>query len=111
MEDPVLRQDLRSHLREIYDIERLVAKVCLNQAGPRDLVALKNSLQHLPWVAQALQESLHPRLQELGSGLDPLSDVARLISQAVLDEPSLIWKDKEARIIRLGYHTRSGSSI
>jgi len=104
VDDPALRQDLRSRLRGIYDIERLVAKACLNQANPRDLVALKNSLQQLPWVAQALQKSLHPRLQELGSGLDLLSDVALLISQALLDEPSLGLKDKEARVIRPGYH-------
>ncbi len=95
-EDPVLRQSLRSHLKEIYDIERLVAKVCLNQAGPRDLVALKNSLGHLPSIKGLLKESAHPKLQALGEGLDPLPEVVDLISRAVLDEPSLNWKDKEA---------------
>lgn len=103
-EDPGLRQALRTHLKEIYDVERLVAKVCLNQAGPRDLVALKNSLIHLPSLAQLLTESLHPLLKEMGDSLDPLPEVTDLISRAVLDEPSLNWKDKEARIIRLGYH-------
>ena len=105
-EDPVLRQSLRSHLKEIYDIERLVAKVCLNQAGPRDLVALKNSLGHLPSIKGLLKESVHPKLQALGEGLDPLPEVVDLISRAVLDEPSLNWKDKEARIIRLGYEAQ-----
>jgi DNA mismatch repair protein MutS len=105
-EDPLLRQSLRSHLREIYDIERLVAKVCLNQAGPRDLVALKNSLLRLPSIAQGLSESLHPRLQAIGTGMDPLTEVADLIARAVLDEPSLNWKDKEARIIRPGYQAQ-----
>jgi DNA mismatch repair protein MutS len=102
-EDPLLRQSLRSHLREIYDIERLVAKVCLNQAGPRDLVALKNSLLHLPSIRQLLTESLHPSLQALGADVDSLPEVAELIGRAVLDEPALNWKDKEARIIRLGH--------
>jgi len=106
VEDSVLRQALRAHLKEIYDIERLVAKVCLNQAGPRDLVALKNSLLHLPSIGRILEESPHTRLKEIGSGLDPLPEVSDLIARAVLDEPSLNWKDKEARIIRLGYHSQ-----
>ena len=106
LENPVLRQSLRSHLKEIYDIERLVAKVCLNQAGPRDLVALKNSLSHLPSIGQILKESSHPGLEEIGAGMDSLPEVTDLISRAVLDEPSLNWKDKEARIIRLGFHAQ-----
>ncbi len=105
-EDPILRQAIRSHLKEIYDIERLVAKVCLNQAGPRDLVALKNSLAHLPAIGRILEESTHPLLKEIGTEMDPLPEVTDLISRAVLDEPSLNWKDKEARIIRLGYHAQ-----
>lgn len=104
LEAPILRQALRSHLKEIYDVERLVAKVCLNQAGPRDLVALKNSLGHLPAIGRLLCEGVHPILNDIGTGLDTLPEVTDLISRAVLDEPSLNWKDKEARIIRLGYH-------
>jgi DNA mismatch repair protein MutS len=105
-EDPLLRQALRSHLREIYDIERLVARVCLNQAGPRDLVSLKNSLLHLPSIRQLLKESLNPSLQAMGTEIDPLPEIAELIGRAVLDEPALNWKDKEARIIRLGYDSQ-----
>ncbi|MBA4395467.1 MAG: DNA mismatch repair protein MutS, partial [Desulfobacca sp.] len=102
-EAPILRQALRSHLKEIYDVERLVAKVCLNQAGPRDLVALKNSLGHLPAIGRLLGESAHPILKEIGTALDPVPEVTDLITRAVLDEPALNWKDKEARIIRQGY--------
>ncbi len=105
-EDPILRQTIRAHLKEIYDIERLVAKVCLNQAGPRDLVALKNSLVHLPAIVRILEESSQPLLKEIGAGMDPLPEVTDLISRAIMDEPSLNWKDKEARIIRMGYHNQ-----
>ncbi|MBI4767865.1 MAG: DNA mismatch repair protein MutS [Deltaproteobacteria bacterium] len=105
-EDPLLRQAIRAHLKDIYDIERLVAKVCLNQAGPRDLVSLKNSLTHLPAIGRLLEECSHPLLKEIGAGLDSLPEVTDLISRAVLNEPSLNWKDKEARIIRLGYQAQ-----
>jgi DNA mismatch repair protein MutS len=102
-EAPLLRQTLRSHLKEVYDVERLVAKVCLNQAGPRDLVALKNSLSHLPAIGLILRESPDQTLKAIGAGMDSLPEVTELIGRAILDEPALNWRDKEARIIRLGY--------
>ena len=69
-------------------------------------MALKNSLAHVPAISRILEESSHPRLKEIGAGMEPLPEVTDLISRAVLDEPSLNWKDKEARIIRLGYHAQ-----
>jgi DNA mismatch repair protein MutS len=102
-ESSSIRQALRAHLKEVYDVERLVAKVCLNQAGPRDLVALKSSLDHLPAIAQILRESPADGLRAMGKGLDSLPEVTHLIGQAILEEPSLNWRDKEARIIRIGY--------
>ena len=38
--------------------------------------------------------------------MDSLPEVTDLISRAIIDEPSLNWKDKEARIIRMGYHNQ-----
>lgn len=105
-EDSPLRHGLRNHLRGIYDIERLVAKISLNQGGPRDLAALKNSLNHLPAVKRLLGDSGSPFLRELAQEMDVLEDVAGKINEALLDDPSPNWKDQEARIIRLGYHER-----
>jgi DNA mismatch repair protein MutS len=105
-QDMALLQTLRSHLKEIYDIERLVAKICLNQGGPRDLVALKNSLTHLPAIKQLLEESGQILLKTTAEGMDLLPEVRDLIQRAVMDEPSLNWKDKEARMIRMGYHEK-----
>jgi DNA mismatch repair protein MutS len=103
-EDPALRRRLRDLLEPIYDMERLTAKTCLNQAGPRDLVALKNSLRPLPALQEALRQSRFPGLQEVGERLDPLEDVAAIIDRALLDDPSPSLRDKEARLIRRGFH-------
>jgi len=105
-EDSLLRQGLRNQLKGIYDLERLVAKVSLNQGGPRDLLALKHSLQRLPALKQLLLESGSPLVTEVGRNLDVLNDVALLLDRALLDDPSPNWKDPEARIIRWGYDER-----
>ena len=88
----------------MYDLERLGAKACLHQATPRDLVALKISLQQLPAFRESLLQSRQATLNALGQGLDPLTDLAEAIQQALLDEPSPIIRDKESRVIRRGYH-------
>ena len=103
VEDFSLGQRLRTLLRPVYDIERLVAKTCLNQAGPRDLIALKNSLRQLPGLREALIQTSHPQLKAAGEALDPLEDVADLLHRALLDEPSPGLRDPGGRIIRRGY--------
>lgn len=80
-----------------------MGKVCLNQANPRDLVALKNSLRQIPSLISALQKSAQAQLLELAAGLDPLTEVAETIQRALLDEPSPVARDKEGRMIRPGY--------
>ena len=104
VEDPPLRQGLRGSLERVYDLERLVAKACLQQASPRDLVALKISLQQLPAFRDLLLQSRQPTLNALGRDLDPLPDLAEAIQQALLDEPSAVVRDKDSRVIRRGYH-------
>lgn len=100
-EDLVLREDLKARLREIYDIERLTAKIAFGSANPRDLVALKNSLQQIPHIQQQLQGT--PGLiGTLTHRLDPLEDIADLIERAIVPDPPLTLK--EGGIIRSGYH-------
>ena len=54
VDHPFLREDLRTHLREVLDIERLVAKISTQRATPRDLLGLARSLA----VVQPLRERL-----------------------------------------------------
>ncbi len=104
VEDPPLRQGLRASLERMSDLERLGAKACLQQATPRDLVALKISLQQLPAFRESLLQSRQATLSVLGQGLDPLTDIAEAIQRVLLDQPSPIIRDKESRVIRRGYH-------
>ena len=96
----ILRSEVRKQLAGILDIERLLAKVILGAAGPRDMLALGRSLEKIPALQQLLSE---PRPSGSGwPGLDPLPDVANLILGAIAGEPPLNLADGGA--IRSGFN-------
>ncbi len=100
-DDPVLRQDLRSELGEIYDMARLNGKIAMKRANARDLLALKASILRLPAVKTALSGSSSILLSGLAQKLDELGDVASLIEASVHEDPPVSIKD--GGIIREGY--------
>jgi DNA mismatch repair protein MutS len=64
-DDPVLRQDLRSELGEIYDMARLNGKIAMKRANARDLLALKASILRLPAVKEAISGIFqHPSFRD-----------------------------------------------
>jgi DNA mismatch repair protein MutS len=91
----ILRAEVRKQLAGILDIERLLAKVTLGTAGPRDMLALGRSLEKIPALKQAAQ-ALSP------ANLDPLPDVTNLILEAIADEPPLAITD--GGTIRAGFN-------
>jgi DNA mismatch repair protein MutS len=88
-------------LSDILDMERLISRVTLGVANPRELLALKNSLRLVPSIASLLRHFSAPRLGELRERLDPLEDVATLIETAVSDDPPS--SAAEPGIIRAGF--------
>jgi DNA mismatch repair protein MutS len=99
----ILRAETRKQLAGIQDIERLLAKVTLGSAGPRDLLALGRSLEKIPalkLVGQALPPA-NP-LRALHDRLDELPDVTRLILEAIADEPPLNIAD--GGTVRAGFN-------
>jgi len=82
---PILRADLAKHLESILDLERLLAKLSLSSAGPRDLLALARSLAVIPGlVSQPLAAAL---LQDIQSRLDPIPEVRDRALAAIAEEP------------------------
>ena len=71
------RGRLREALGAVHDLERLVARASLGTAGPRDLVALRDSCAAIPRVRAALEGFQAPLLRSLVAGLDDLPDAAR----------------------------------
>lgn len=98
-----IRHDLRSLLKGIYDLERLITRISYGNANARDLLALKQSLSKLPAFRKILQNAPGTLLQELYKNLDLLSDVVELIEASITDDPPL--SVKEGGIIRAGYNS------
>lgn len=92
---------LATKLSEILDLERLISRVMIGVANPRELLALRNSLRVVPFLQNILQELFVPRLVEVREKLDPLGDVVAIIESSISDDPPTSANDPG--IIRQGY--------
>ncbi|WP_099520157.1 DNA mismatch repair protein MutS [Paenibacillus sp. BIHB 4019] len=97
----ILRDDIRSELNDIYDLERLVGRVAFGSANGRDMNALKTSIQRVPQLVELCKASGSQRLEQLVDGLDDCADLADMIATVVVDEPPV--SIREGGIIRAGY--------
>ncbi len=98
---PFLREELRELLDEVYDVERLSARISTGRANGRDLVSLGNSLAVIPKLRAKLAAVQSSALQRLVHGLDPLADVTGRITATLVDEPPLTLK--EGGLVRRGF--------
>jgi len=85
--------DLHAVLKQIADIERITARVALRTARPRDLSALRDSLNQLPAVEAALQNSQSALLQTLAQALQADSTATQVLAVAIKDEPSALLRE------------------
>ncbi len=91
--DLVAREELRRAMDGILDLERLLSRVTLEAANPRDLLALAGSLARLPGVRAALARLNAARLKELHAQCDELAGVRERIAATIEDEPPLTLSD------------------
>ena len=87
------RSKLRDVLSGVYDLERLVARVVLGTAGPRDLVTLAASVGVIPSVRALGAELRAPLVRSLVDGLDDVGDVRDEIRTTLVDEPPALVRD------------------
>jgi DNA mismatch repair protein MutS len=91
--DLVRREELRRAFNGILDLERLLARLSLDSAGPRDVAALSASLAKLPALHNALSAMAAPLWQDLTKRLDTLTDIATLVEKTLIAEPPLTLVD------------------
>jgi len=94
------REGLRRSMDGVLDLERLLGRVALDSAGPRDVISLAATLGCLPGLVAAVGEFESARWKELGGALDPLEDLHKMITLAVVEEPPLNFAD--GGVIRAG---------
>ena len=97
----IVREELREYLNTIYDLERLLTRIALKTAKPRDLLAFKTSIQYLPDIYNLLRELPCERINEIYEDYDSLEDLYDLLEQAIVEEPPV--SIKEGGIFKQGY--------
>ena len=93
LKEMVAREELRRALDGILDIERLLSRVTLETANPRDLLALSASLARIPEVRAALAGFQAERLQALAASLDDLPELRERLDRTLVPEPPLTFAD------------------
>ncbi|MDQ2899554.1 MAG: DNA mismatch repair protein MutS, partial [Acidobacteriota bacterium] len=97
--------DIRKQLAGILDLERLLAKVTIGSAGPRELLALGKSLDQVPRVIEACtpaRDRLSSRSKDIVSRLDDIPELRRRILETISDSPPLNFAD--GGVIRAGHN-------
>jgi DNA mismatch repair protein MutS len=100
VKNTVAREELRRALDGILDLERLLSRVTLETASPRDVLALSSSLAKIPSVRLALKSRQPRRWQSLYESMDDLQDLQEKIDKTIVSEPPLSFS--EGGVIRTG---------
>jgi DNA mismatch repair protein MutS len=111
----MVREEIRKTLEGILDLERLTSRVTLGVASPRDLLALRQSLEKVPVLRKLIAEAPKPsdnvnapsntesgRLNSLRDQLDEMRDVCETIARGISDDPPAVANDPG--VIRTGYN-------
>jgi len=95
------RERLRAALREAGDLERLVGRAAQGLASPRELVALRRSLEALPGVVEAVGPASALALRTLAGRLHGAPDLAAELARALVDDPPATAREPGS--VRAGY--------
>ena len=93
VKDVVAREELRRAIDGVLDLERLLSRVTLEAANPRDVLALAASLGKIPAAKAAVGRLAAARLEVLNSSLDELRDLRERVEKTIVPEPPLTFAD------------------
>ena len=97
----IVREEVINLLKEVYDLERLIARICYGSANGRDMLQLKRSLNVLPKLKQILKDSGEMDLFVLSSKIKDFSELTSLIESSISEDAPLTVK--EGGVIKDGY--------
>lgn len=100
--DTGLFTDVAGVLRHMGDLERILARLALRSARPRDLARMRTALQHLPELADVLAETDQPRIGELAQLAAPMDELCELLERAIIENPPVVIRD--GGVLAPGYH-------
>ncbi|MBC7001700.1 DNA mismatch repair protein MutS [Photobacterium sp. BZF1] len=91
--DTGLFLDIAGVLRHMGDLERILARLALRSARPRDLARMRTALQHLPELAEMLGETDQHRISELAGLAAPMDELCELLERAIIENPPVVIRD------------------
>ena len=102
-DNPLLRNNLKEALKDIYDFERLTGRIACGNANGKDMIALRNSIAVLPELKDGLSELSEDSqlLSNLNEEMDPLTEVYQLIEAAIVEDPP--FQIREGGLIKAGF--------
>lgn len=96
------REDLKTALTKVYDLERLAGRVAFGNVNGRDLLQLKSSLEQVPAIRAILSGIDQGEWTALLEQMEPLDDLVKLIDQSIDEEAPL--SITEGKVIKDGYN-------
>ena len=103
LKDEALFTDLQPILKQIGDIERILARLAIRSARPRDLARLRHAMQQLPELAESMQPLTNTYLTELAAYAAPMDEVCELLERAIKENPPVVIRD--GGVLADGYNT------
>ncbi|MDG2642239.1 DNA mismatch repair protein MutS [Vibrio parahaemolyticus] len=102
IKDQGLFTDLQPTLKQIGDIERILARLALRSARPRDMARLRHAMQQLPELESLTASLTHPYLVKLAQFAAPIDEVCELLERAIKENPPVVIRD--GGVIAEGYN-------
>nr|WP_062666336.1 DNA mismatch repair protein MutS [Grimontia celer] len=102
LKDTGLYVDLASSLRPIGDMERILGRLAIRSARPRDMARLRGALQQLPEIESLLGEVQDEAIAPLKQASAPMPELAELLERAVVEAPPVVIRD--GGVIAPGYN-------
>ncbi|MGN0659430.1 MAG: DNA mismatch repair protein MutS [Emergencia sp.] len=100
-DNPMLENNLRQALKQVYDFERLAGRIASGNANGKDMIALKASVAVLPEIREALDYTGSDLLKQLSGQIHDLSRIHDLVEASICDDPP--FTIREGGLIRDGY--------
>lgn len=93
LKEAALYAELHPVLKQIGDIERILARLALRSARPRDLARLRHAMQQLPELHSLLTELGQPHLAQLRTHAQPMDELCNLLERAIKENPPVVIRD------------------
>lgn len=100
--DRILANNISNLLSDVYDLERLIAKISYKRANGRDFISLKNSIANIPKLKDILRSYSDTNISNIGENIPDVNDIFDLIDKAIVEDPPIAIS--EGGIIKDSYN-------